>query len=531
MLRVLTKPRAALTSVVAALALAGALATASRAQAGQYVVDACNGWDSGAPAAVPMGLTAYGANTLFDNNCGIGGGIRFSVFGNQLGAGLEGGLFLTVPADRPNVTISALWTAYDLQARSAGSDAFFEVYGGAQRLSTVIFPPGAGAPAANTPAIDQQPVLPAGARDVHWNILCSTNAATNCVWPSPALYDLLKIRLFLDESVNPTLTVTGGTLLGAGPRSGQQTITFDAADTDSGLAGVTVALDSTVVAQASYACTFTDWSPCPRSQPDSLLTVDTTKVPDGSHVLTVVARDAAGNALTRSAGTVTVANGAVPGIPAGAPNGSGASRLAKLTARYTSTKRSSRRLRFGSRPSVKGTLVDERGNPIGGATIAILARERRSGAVAAPIATARTAADGAYSARLPGGPSRTITFAYTAFGGDAKAAATATLRATVAAVISARISPRSVRAGERITLSGRLALLPRRGVDVKVQARQGQTWRTIDEVRTARDGSFRWRYRFAATQARRAYAFRARVSSQVYPFATGNSKPVLVRVR
>jgi hypothetical protein len=258
-----------------------------------------------------------------------------------------------------------------------------------------------------------------------------------------------------------------------------------------------------------------------------VLQVDTTKAPDGNHELLVTVRDAANNAVTRSLGTVTVANGPGPAVP----NGSGASRLVKLTAAFTTTKKRSRELSYTGRPTVKGTLVNESGQPIIGATVAILARLRQSGAQPVQIATVTTGADGAFATKLAGGPSRTLTFAYTAFSGDAKPAATSTLRTVVRAVVSARISPRSVRAGRRLRLSGRLSLLPRRGVQVTIQARDGRRWRTVDSVRTTRTGSFSWPYRFKPSAAGHTFAFRARVTSPIYPFAAGNSKTLLVRVR
>ena len=141
-----------------------------------------------------------------------------------------------------------------------------------------------------------------------------------------------------------------------------------------------------------------------------------------------------------------------------------------------------------------------------------------------------TAADGRFSYRLSPGPSRTVTFAYSAFTGDPKPATTSSLRTTVRAVVSARTTPRSLPAGGRITMLGRLRLLPRAGVEVKIQARDGREWRTIGEVRTTRGGRFRWRYRFKAGAAGRTFAFRARVASAIYPFAGSNSKPMHVRV-
>jgi hypothetical protein len=80
-------------------------------------------------------------------------------------------------------------------------------------------------------------------------------------------------------------------------------------------------------------------------------------------------------------------------------------------------------------------------------------------------------------------------------------------------------------------MSGRLSLLGREGIEVKIEARNGRVWRTIGTVKTTRGGKFRWRYRFSRAAAGRTYAFRARVDSPIYPFAAGNSKAMFVRVR
>jgi hypothetical protein len=334
-------------------------------------------------------------------------------------------------------------------------------------------------------------------------------------------------RLYLNESVNPTLTVTGGSLAGAGAKAGQQSLTFDAHDTDSGLASVSVALGTTVVGSVTYSCPYNDWSACQRDRASQLLQADTTKVPDGSHELIVTARDAANNALARSLGTVVVANGP----SAGAPNGASASRLAKITAGFASTRRRSKRVGYGSRPTVRGRLVNEQGQPISGATVAVLQQLRRAGADPVQVATVSTGADGTFSYKLAGGPSRTMTFAYSAFANDPKPTATSSLQTVVAALVSARVSPRSVRAGTKITLTGRLRLLGREGIEVKIQPRDGRVWHTFATVKTTRGGRFRWTYRFKASAAGRTFAFRARVDSPLYPFAATNSKPILVRVR
>jgi hypothetical protein len=216
--------------------------------------------------------------------------------------------------------------------------------------------------------------------------------------------------------------------------------------------------------------------------------------------------------------------------PAGA-NGIGASRLAALTARFTGKSPRTRRLGFTGSPTIRGRLVDEHGKPITGAIVDVLARQRRTGARSALIATPATAADGTFGLKLPAGPSRTISVRYTAFGDDPKPADSVTLRALVAARVSASIAPRSPRAGKRVRIRGRLRYLPRRGVIVSIQARQGGVWRTVDTVETRSDGRYSWPYRFQRGQAGRRFFFRARVKSPNYPFEPGASATLAVRVR
>ena len=214
---------------------------------------------------------------------------------------------------------------------------------------------------------------------------------------------------------------------------------------------MSVALGTTAVGTVQYPCAYDDWSACQRDRTSQVLQVDTTKVPDGSHELLVTVTDAANNTLTSSLGTIAVANAAAAGATIGAPNGTTASRLAKISARFTTTRARVRRLRYRSTPTIRGRLVDERGQPIAGASIAVRQRRVQAGADTVQVGAVTSAADGRFSYKLAAGPSRVVSFAYYAFVGDPKPATTSSLRTSVRAIVSASISPRSVRAGRTIT--------------------------------------------------------------------------------
>lgn len=507
MISVATKRRATL-AIVGALSVV-ALAPAA-AHADRYVVDHCKNWDTNAGAvAFPLvsGTTA--------NDCGAGGGLHKQVLGPVMGPDTSVRIDLSIPADRPNITIERVLTSYSAPPQS-GSAAYLTLYMHGQMIRNDLTPA--------APTVDS--VLPPGIRQLAWVVYCAAaNGSTPCTFTDGFVLNVFKSRLFLNESVAPTLTVTGGTLIGTSAKTGQGSLTFDANDMDSGVSSVTVELGSTVVGAIQYPCAFNDWSVCQRDRTSQLL-VDTTRVPDGNHELRIAVRDAANNTLTRSLGTIAVANGRV-----GSPNGANPFRLAKITARFARTRARSRRLRYGSRPTISGTLVNEHGQPISGAAITVLQRRRQAGADPSQIATITTAPDGRFSYKLPAGPSRTIAFAYSTFTGDPKPTATSTLRTIVRAIVSARIAPRSPRAGQQITLTGRLRLLPRAGIEIKIQPREGRRWYTFGTVKTTRSGRFRWRYRFKPSKAGQTFAFRARVDSPIYPFASGNSKLILVHVR
>lgn len=504
-----------LRATLACLGAAGVLGLApGSAVADRYVVDHCTNLTTGA-----AGVSFGSVSGVTSNTCGTPNGALLKQQG-AIGANVTTAIELLVPADRPNIAIERVQTRYQSPGTVApamsNGFAFMAFTVGQQIANNDV----SGRPA--TREVDS--LLPAGARRLNWSLYCTT--LTTCRFASDFSLRVFSTRLSLNEGVAPTLTVTGGTLPGAGTKTGPQSVAFDTKDGDSGVASATVSLGSTPVGSVAFPCAYADWSACPRERADQVLQVDTANAPDGTHEAFLTIRDAANNPLTRSLGTVTVHNGRP-----GAANGDNPSREARITARYATTKARMRRLRYAAQPTVRGRLVDDDRKPITNAAIAVLSRARRAGAARVQVATLKTGADGRFAYTLRRGPSRTLTFAYRAYTGDRRATTSSTLRTAVRAIVSARLTARTLRAGGRITMTGRLRLLGREGIEVKIQGLDRGRWRPVGEVRTRRNGTFSWSYRFSTRGGGKIYAFRARVASPIYPFAATNSPAMRVTVR
>ncbi len=96
-----------------------------------------------------------------------------------------------------------------------------------------------------------------------------------------------------------------------------------------------------------------------------------------------------------------------------------------------------------------------------------------------------------------------------------------------------RARPRVVAAGATVRLSGRLlgGRVPARGKTVELQAFERGRWRTFETARARGKRRFRSTYRFSSSAAGRTFRLRARVRPDaLYPFSTGHSKVVRVRV-
>jgi hypothetical protein len=149
--------------------------------------------------------------------------------------------------------------------------------------------------------------VPGGATAVSWRITCHAGTVA-CTFPTSAVLELRKARLTVEESGPPAGTDLGGPLLGAGAQAGTRAVRVTVSDAASGVRSVTARLGGVEAGKATLACVPASWSPCPSGTAVDV-PVDTTKVADGSHALSLLLEDAAGNQATvQGAGTVAVDN-------------------------------------------------------------------------------------------------------------------------------------------------------------------------------------------------------------------------------
>ena len=149
-----------------------------------------------------------------------------------------------------------------------------------------------------------------------------------------------------------------------------------------------------------------------------------------------------------------------------------------------------------------------------------------------PLRSIRTSTSGRFRYRARRGPARTIRFRYPGtrtIRGD-----NAAVKLQVAASSTMRGPRRAVVNGEYATFRGRLrgGWVPAAGALVELQVYARGSWRTFAQPRTDQAGRWRYQYRFETISGNARFRFRARIRRQTgYPFATGASRTVHVRVR
>jgi hypothetical protein len=346
----------------------------------------------------------------------------------------------------------------------------------------------------------------------------------------------------INDPTPPTVTVEASGLVAGGPRNGSDPVIVSASDSAGirkvELIDVTNPLAPAVVGVEDYAevrtganrvCDYSQPAPCPGLSRE---TVQATALAAGQRAVTVRVTDAGGNVVDRGPYPVF----AVTPSDRGALNGSGATDTGRLTTIWTKGFHSKRRtLGYGAKAGVRGRLVNDAGQPITGAKVQLLTRDLRSGASVVARGTYTTDGDGRFSATVTASASRQLHFAWLARTQDVRFGANAYLTLQARASGRLSVSTKRPRVGRTVTITGKLSGVSRGGVPVLVQGRAAGSRRydTFADTTTSSSGRFRVRYRFRSAASRgRSFVFRARIrTAPRFPYETGYTKTVTVRVR
>ncbi len=214
-------------------------------------------------------------------------------------------------------------------------------------------------------------------------------------------------------------------------------------------------------------------------------------------------------------------------------NGTNASDQAKLTARWSSTTKTTHTSGYGALDRVTGRLTNPAGQAITGALLDVTETPADEGAKTMSLAGVRTGPTGAWAVTLPKGiSSSTLSFAYRSHLDDTIPVATAVLALRVHAGIALRIAPHVTSVGRRIIFTGVLQGAPiPPGKQLVIEASSGGEWIQFDTISTGAKGRYRASYRFKFPGP---VTYRFRVLSPYeadFPFLDGASNVVDVHER
>ena len=187
-------------------------------------------------------------------------------------------------------------------------------------------------------------------------------------------------------------------------------------------------------------------------------------------------------------------------------------------------------VRLGRTTRIDGRLTNGGGDAIAGAEVQVLTAV--DGGTEQLVGVLRTDENGSYAYTASGSASRTLRFFYPGSPLILPAGSKVALR--VPATSSLRVDRRHVLNGESVVFSGRVRSLPipATGKLVQVEVLLSGGWQTFRTARTDANGRWRVRYRFGRTGATQWYRFRVQLPREAgYPFATGASRSIRVRVR
>jgi hypothetical protein len=397
----------------------------------------------------------------------------------------------------------------------------------------------------------------------------SVNAAPACA-PYPVCrtvgtVSVSALTTTLHDGAAPVVSSVAGALTTGGLHTGDESATFDASDTASGVyrvvaearmagQGAWQTLSSRVVDANGGRCVdagedasddyeFTTSMPCKQVVSHASVAVDTTQLPPGDNLLHVYVEDASGNRTD----VVPVRNFSVLGrqdansssgpLALVASNGTHASRTASVKL----LGRDKRRIRYGRLVKIRGRLLDQQSRPIAGATLQLVQRsfipERGPTDTAwKTLRNVTTDKHGRFDARVPAKVSRSVLVIYKANTADTGWTSTAQVDLVVSAGVQLKVRHDHVRNHHIAVFVGHVASAPRSGVIVTLQVLYGSEWIPVPTLEpithTDAQGNFVAKYRFRRTPYAATFRFRALANrDSAFAYAPGRSNVIDVRVR
>jgi hypothetical protein len=513
--------------VVAAAMIATATAGRAEAQPSRFVYELCDSAvPGGDPPAIEFHTEPGAAFAPFDTCSSPGGSIGVSETGQVTQA--AGRLEVAVPATPGGYvegeTISGF--ASNLQPGNEGSHVyvdgwpvngqaearFFQIRSGPSNLI------GVGNGGSFDIALDcsASPCNPGG-------VIGASHIAVDEVDPVP-----------------PVVGPPRGSVLSGVVLRGHQTLSAEATDVGGGVSAMEVRVNGMQVPGAiPGACSIarvagpsyegiaaTSPSPCPPTLAGSW-TLDTAAAPfqEGANGLQVCASDlattGAPNTTCSAPQTVEVNNSC---IESPTPGGQ------VLNASFVGAGTEAVTVGFGKEAEVTGSLADQAGDPISGATICVQSQAAGTETPPTPIATATTGVNGEFTYKVAPGPNRRLLVGYRH---DSFQIAR-TLALDTHTRPSLRLNAGRIDAGGSVKVTGNLPgpAAAGRVLVLQASALHGRRWLTFRRVTTGPQGGFRATYRFGHTRHTLTYRLRASVPRQAgYEYEPGVSKPARVKVR
>jgi hypothetical protein len=212
------------------------------------------------------------------------------------------------------------------------------------------------------------------ANELQFTAGCGGTITNTCA--TPIRLAVTRAAITLRDDVFPVPSNLRGELFAPTPKSGIVNTVFDVADAGGGVYRTVTAVDNNVIAVTPAAlgtCTdinpandnpfeFAGAVPCPLSQVALTSSIDTTKLSDGVHTISIAVEDAAGNS------TPVITPNTRFTVRNGVPNGSPAGRVTqgRLNIWFAANKKIRKTSIYGQRVVVRGTLRPPRPRHPGG---------------------------------------------------------------------------------------------------------------------------------------------------------------------